>query len=507
MINTPDIQETPAPFTLSEKEEPIPLIEKQPIITEEKTSTVEPLKTKQNFIVQVPYSEKLEDEFSYDNETAFLPANTGKITEAIIKDIPRTRLAETQQGKEWIGAVNAGMETVVYGDGLNRTVDRDDSDFVQGVTSPQGVLTASAPSFKTNDGTKFTGERARLRIRQALKLGVIFNIPLWHSGFWIRIKAPSEGDLLELYRQITSEKISLGRSSYGLLFSNNTSYASKVLLDFCIENMYESSLAVAEGDDIRKYIKAPDLSVLFWGLACSVYSNGFQYTRPCISDPEKCNYIIKEKLDLSKLLWTDSSSLTQYQVNHMTKRQRGSMNVDSVKKYTDDFIRGQKKKIDLSDSVSMIIKLPTIVEHIDSGYRWVNGIEENYSKSLIKDEAKRDEYLLSQAKATAMRQYAHFVESIEVAGDVYDDIDTIEEVLNDLTASDKLRTNFMKMVAEYLDNSVISLVAIPTFKCPNCGGEQTSSKEHVHHPKLIPIDVIQTFFTLLISRLKKIEAR
>ena len=462
---------------------------------------------KQNFNIQHPFTSLLEDDFDYSNETAFLPSNVAKVTESIIKDIPRTRLAETAQGKEWIGAVNSGMESVVYGNGLTATANREGAEYVQGVESLQGVLAASAPAFKTNEANKFTGERARLRIRQALKLGVIFNIPLWHSGIWIRIKAPSEGDLLELYRQITSEKITLGRSSYGLLFSNNTSYASRILLDFCVDNMYESSLAIADGDNIRNYIKTPDLPVLFWGLACSIYSNGFQYTRPCISDPEKCNHVIKEKLDLTKLLWTDSSALTQHQIQHMTKRQRGSMEPDSLKRYADEFIRGQKKKIALSDQVNVTLKLPTVIEYVDAGYRWISTIEENYGKALIQDDTKRDEYLLSQGKATVMRQYAHFVDSIEVAGDVYDDSDTIEEVLNDLTASDKIRTSFMDKVANYLDESVVSLVAIPTFKCPSCGGEQVPNKEHAHHPKLIPLDIVQTFFTLLIARLRKIEAR
>jgi len=463
--------------------------------------------TQANFTVQTPYTSKLEDEFDYSNETAFIPANVNTVTRDNTKDIPKTRLAETQQGKEWINSVNAALETVVYADGLVKTANREDAQFVQGVTSPQGILAAGAPVFKTNEATKFTGERARLRIRQALKLGVIFNVPLWHSGFWIRIKAPSEGDLLELYRQMTSEKIALGRASYGLLFSNNTSYASRILLDFCIENMYESSLAIKEGDNIRKYIRTPDLPILFWGLACSVYSNGFQYTRPCISDPEKCNHIVKEKLDLSKLLWTDTTALTQHQINHMTKRQRSSMETDTLKRYTDEFIRGQNKKIALSDQVNIIAKIPTVVEHIDAGYRWINTIEENYSKALIQDESKRDDYLLSQGKATVMRQYAHFVESIEVAGDVYDDVETIEEVLNDLTASDKLRSTFMDKVAEYLDDSVVSLIAIPTFTCPNCGGEQLSSKALTRHPNLIPLDIVQTFFTLLLARLRKIEAR
>jgi hypothetical protein len=485
-----------------------------PVIPETKTSpetevisekTTETVKT--NFTVQVPFSTALADEFDYGEETAFLPSNSSAITDEIIKDIPKTRLAETQQGKEWVGALNAGMGSVIYNDGLGKTAARSEANFVQGVESPQGILTASAPTFKSKEDTKFTGDRARLRIRQALKLGVIFNVPLWHSGFWIRIKAPSEGALLELYRQMTSDKVTLGRATYGLIFSNNTSYAARVLLDFVIDNMYESSLAIKEGDNIRNYIKTPDLPILLWGLACSIYSNGFQYTRACISDPEKCNHILKEKLDLSKLLWTDSSALTAHQVNHMTKRQRGSMETDSLKRYTDEFIRGQKNKINLTDDVSITIKIPTIVEHIDSGYRWINTIEENYGKALIQDETKRDDYLISQGKATVMRQYAHFVESIEVAGDVYDDTETLEDVLNDLTASDKIRTAFMDKIAEYVADSTVSMIAIPTYTCPSCGGNQSPAKTHSAFSNLIPLDIIPTFFTLLLAKLRKIEAR
>lgn len=482
------------PVELESAKEPEPIKE-----------TVIPVKT--NFTVQVPFTSPLTDEFDYGEETAFLPSNSSTVTDEIIKDIPKTRLAETQQGKEWIGALNAGMSSVIYNDGLGKTAARSEANFVQGVESAQGILTATAPIFKSKEDTKFTGDRARLRIRQALKLGVIFNVPLWHSGFWIRIKAPSEGALLELYRQITADKVTLGRATYGLIFSNNTSYSARVLLDFVIENMYESSLAIKEGDNIRNYIKTPDLPILLWGLACSIYSNGFQYTRACISDPEKCNHILKEKLDLSKLLWTDSTALTQHQINHMTKRQRGSMETDSLKRYTDEFIRGQKNKVNLTDDVSITIKIPTIVEHIDSGYRWINTIEENYGKALIQDESKRDDYLISQGKATVMRQYAHFVESIEVAGDVYDDVETLEEVLNDLTASDKIRNTFMDKVADYLAESTVSMIAIPTYTCPSCGGDQSPTKTNASFPNLIPIDIIPTFFTLLLAKLRKIEAR
>ncbi len=474
---------------------------------EEESAVEPPVKNTTNFKLDYPYSSELLEEFDYRTDTAFLPSAAYSTTEEFIKEIPKLKLTDTQAEKQWQAAVNAGLEFTVLNSGLESTANREDATYAQTVQSEVGPLGASAPPFKTSETTKFTGERARLRIRQALKLGVIFNIPLWHSGFWIKIKSPSEGDLLEMYRQIVSEKVILGRESYGLIFSNKTSYTSKYLLDFCIENKYETSLDIREGDDIRKHIKVADLPILFWGLACATYPNGFQYTRGCISDPEKCLHVVKEKLDPSKLLWTDTSSLTQYQIKHMTKRQRGSMDMDSVKRYQDEFIKGQPKKFSLNDEVSFTLRTPSAAEHIDAGYRWINEIEENYSSSLIKDPQDRNVYLERQAKATMMRQYSHFVESITVAGDVHDDKEVIDNTLTDFTADDKLRNFFTEKVAQFIDESVVSMVAIPTYTCPNCGGEQKPAKNKKTHPNLIPIDVIQTFFTLVISRIQRIEAR
>lgn len=470
------------------------------------TQPEQPKKTT-NYTESVKYSSTLTEEFDYNKDTAFFPSASYSATDEVVKSIPKLKLSGTSEEKQWQVSVTAGKDFTVLDSGLENACLRDDANYQQAVQSEAGPLAASAPAFKSSDTTKFTGERARMRIRQALKLGVVFNVPLWHSGFWIKIKSPSEGDILELYRQIVSEKVVLGRESYGLIFSNKTSYTSRYLLDFCIENMYESSLDLKEGEDIRKYIKVPDLPILFWGLACAIYPNGFQYTRGCISDPEKCLHILKEKIDPSKLIWTDTDSLTEFQVKHMTKRQRNSVDVQSVKRYQDEFIRGQSKKVSMNDDVSFTLKTPTALEHIDAGYRWINEIEENYSSSLIKDVGERNNYLERQAKATMMRQYSHFVESIEVGADVYDDQETIDSILSDFTADDSLRDFFTKRVATFIDDSVISLIGIPTYKCPSCGGEQLPPKSRDTHQHLIPIDVIQTFFTLVISLIQRIEAR
>jgi hypothetical protein len=461
-----------------------------------------------NYTISKPFSFPLEDEFDYGGtETAFMPSATVAEISEKIKDLPKTQIASTRAGKEWIGVVSSGLESNVYASGLVDTAMREDANYLQEIPSEVGPLAASIPKYKVNDGVKFTGEKARMRVRQQQRLGATFSIPLWHSGFWIRIKAPNEGELLELYRQITADKITLGRATYGLLFSNNTSYATRTLLDFCVDHLYDTSLDIKEDDDIRDHIKTLDLQVVFWGLANAIWPNGFQYMRSCIADPDKCNHVIKERLDLSLLQMTDETQLTARQRSHMTRRSPRSMTIESLKLYHDEFLRGRPKKVQISKDLHMTFKVPTASQHIQSGHNWINAIEENYGRALIQDESRRDKYLIDQGKATVMRQYAHFIESIDVQGDLYEDTETIEDLLSDLTASDKIRDTFLKEVAKYIDASTFSFIAIPTFICPSCGGEQKPNRASTKHPDLIPLDVNNIFFALVVQRIRKIEAR
>lgn len=459
-----------------------------------------------NFKATEQYSSEGYEHFDLRHETALLPPASTSTTRAVMENLPQTPVGQDAKSQDWVGVVNGGLAATPFGEGLEDTTDREDAMFAQTVDSATGKLHGFAPKFKMREGVKPTGESARFHIRAAMGMGTVFAAPLWHSGFWVTLKAPPEAALLELYRQITAEKISLGRSTYGFMYSNGTAYTSRIMLDFIVDHLYESSLVLSDKDDIRNYIRVPDLQILIWAMANATWPNGFQYQRSCIADPEKCKHVIEEKLNLGKLLWTDTNALTESQVKHMTKRQRGSVSVEDVKRYTDEFVRGQDRKIQITDELSMILKVPTVVEHIEASYRWINTIEEMYARVLTQDDRARDEYLLNQGKATAMRQYTHFVKAVLVGDHEYDEVSTIEDTLNDLTSRDDVRAKFLEKAREYLDNSVISLVAIPTFKCPKCGGEQTG-EAHKHHPELIPLDVMQTFFQLLVQRLRKIEDR
>lgn len=468
-------------------------------VKETEIKTIDP-----NYVLDGQYAKPLEGQVDQTKENLIMPSDQNDLVrERVLKVSTKSKDFNAQ----WLSTLQGSMESVAYGNAFVATANRKDAQFSQKVDSSVGPLFLGLAKAKVNPNQKLSGENLRLMIRQSLDLGGTYNVPLWHSGFWVRFKAPGEAAILELYRALTEEKVSLGRSTYGLIFSNNTSFSSAAMLNFCEEHILSTSLSLPEGESIRKYLSVLDLPTLFWGMACAIWPTGVQYQRACTHDPEKCDHVVHELLDPSKLLFVDKTRLTARQIAHMTKRDKGSVTVESLAIYKDEFLNGQPKAIKFNDDLSLVIAIDSAQEHIDSGYRWVSELEETYPKVLIQDEKERDEYLIKQAKATVMRQYAHFVKSLTYMDVEYTDKKDIEDVVGDLSADDDLRQIFQDQIKNFIDDSTVSIIAIPTYKCPSCGKEQREAKEGESLQGLIPIEVMSNFFTLAVQKIRRIESR
>lgn len=382
-----------------------------------------------------------------------------------------------------------------------QTSEREGSAFRQGVQSERGLLTAAAPSFKDTENVKLTGERAMLRVRSLLNMGTIVQIPLWHSGFWVSLKAPTEAEILELHFRMAQEKTEFGRLTNGLAFSNETVFFTSMMMDFALAHLYDSSLKDTGEVNVRSKIVALDIPILLWGLACVIWPRGFQYARSIIKDDE--HKIIREKLNLSKLLWTDTSALTPWQVSHMANRSGNQMTNESVDRYRTEFTRGQARLIELAPGLSMTLKVPTADHYIRSGQSWINSIILMVDSVFgVSDDPKvREEQLFNHGRAANMRQFGHWVESIQLTnGNTIEDEDSIEQTLDVVSSVDEMRDKYRDGIRKYIEDSTVSLVAVPAV-----GDEEKS--ELARFPHLLPLDAVATFFTLLIQRVDQIKNR
>jgi len=436
-----------------------------------------------------------------------VPGDDAKTIQQAIDARPNIDITDTQSGLEWVNNLNASRVAVSYGGLLNKATLRPGAQYRQGVLAEKGILNAGNVRFRDTGDARLTGERAVLRVRGLLGLGSVIRIPLWHSGFWISLKAPSEASLLELNRKLTEEKITLGRSTFGMAFANTTVFFAGWIMDFALSHVYDSTLTPEAESNMRELIRAEDIPLIAWGLACVCWPQGFPYAR-AVLDPKAGEKVIKEKLNINKLLWVDNSALTAWQITHMSKIHGHHHAVTDLERYRKEFTRGHGREIVINEDMSIQLRSPTMTQYLNSGQKWINNIVHMVDKTFEQptNEQVRDSYIWDQGKATNMRQYAHFVESIKVTGgegqpdDIIVDEDTIDSIIDALSSDPDTRKKYFDGIKGYIEDSVISIVAIPAT-------EKEDTATLPRFPNLLVLDTLSVFFTLLVQKIPQIRDR
>lgn len=449
------------------------------------------------------------------SEEVKLPSETSANMEKCLGNMPNINMNDDPEARVWGQVLTDSIYNITFNDTLVPTTRAPGSDFRQKVDVGGKSFGISMASMTKAENENLKGERALFRVMSHLGMGSIFQVPLWHSGMWLSFKPPTESEIVELNRLIIADKINLGRNSYGLIYSNTTVYAVGRLVDFALSHVYDITVKRDDIDvgNLKDHISCQDIFSLLWGFTCTMYPRGFNFSRACVNDPSKCNHVVEEILNVSKLQWTNNSGLTEWQKTHMSSRQPRLKDMASVKRYKDELLKSQNSTVDIEgengQTIRITLKTPNITQYVDAGHRWIGSIVDTVNSSVGTnlDKNERDKFIFDKGKASSMRQYAHWVNSIELDTNIIDDVETIEKVLDSLSASDKLRNSFLTKVVDYINNSTISVIGIPVFECPKCGMEQAPEKPYPKVTDIIPIDVIQVFFELTAQRLGRIADR
>lgn len=422
-------------------------------------------------------------------------------------NIPNIDMISGKKGRDWYEVYEDSLRSNNKADALIESLRREGSEWQQSIQYEGGQLSAGRPRFSANpNGNYLSGERAVMKASAVLGLGSIVQIPLWHSGLWISIKAPQDYRIYELHQRIANEKINLGRLSNGMIFSNSSVYNISYMVNFVLEHIYDATVKDISMDYLKSIIKVTDIPTLLWGMACAIYPNGYPYQRSCINPNGECQEVVREMLALSKLSWTDNRSLTDWQRKHMSKRNVKASDVD-IARYQEEHKTIGSRSITLKEELRVVLSVPTIQQYEDSGFAWVDGIvlmmEDSFAVSLQGNQ--RNSYITAQGKLTSMRQYGHWVSKIYIGDEETDeDRETIEKLVGLFSSDDDISDKFFTEIGKYIDDSTISLIAIPSYECPACNYNQS---EDPKHPYLITLDVAQIFFTLLDQRMEKVEDR
>lgn len=387
----------------------------------------------------------------------------------------------------------------------------ENSKFYQGILHQDDLIQSGSVKTKDKVG-ELRGDVAILKIAKHLGLGELVRVPLYHSGLWLTFKPPAEADLIDFYNNLLREKITLGRETQGYTLSNFSTITNDELVDFAIAHVHSTNVKDLNISSLKSYINIHDLPILAWGFASSFYPDGFDFSRPCMNVEENCTYVSHEKLSMHKLLWVDNNALTPYQKEYMADYRSNKRTLDEFIKYKNDSNRLKGLTVK-HNNIKFNLKQATIEEHVDIGLKWINGITKVIEDQLInnndeKDLSKKRIELINQyVKVSILRQYAHFIESIEIDDNIITDRDTVDKALELFSASDDVREFLLKEIGQFIEKSTIAIIGIPTYKCPACGKLQNDPTLPENLTDVIPLDVVSLFFGLITLRASVILAR
>ena len=371
------------------------------------------------------------------------------------------------------------------------------------------------PVNKNMKGT-LSGNKAVLKFSNFLGVGGVTQIPLWHSGFWISLNPISEVDIIDLEIRIGENQIALGRKTNGAVFSNDEVVYNRILMDFVISHMSDTTIKLNDDEDIRDYMCMQDMYTIILGLIEAIKPNGFNVLLACKNAVKldkkngmKCDYSVSGTVDPKKLLWVNRNGLSKDQIKHMTSRSPYSVSTEDVVSYQDNLSVLNDKEVNItttSDNViTIIIKVPTIQEHISHGTMWVESVIDMVEDLLGNDnsEEAKNIKINEMSKATLLNTYLHFIKEIRTDDGVnVTDSSDISEVLNLFVKDKELYGAVVREIKSYINENKISVIGTPVYTCPTCKEDQDGGPGAF--TEIIPLNVISTFFDL--STLRKSQA-
>lgn len=511
---TPDATADIQPEQIPDKKEKKP----QNIINEDNyRPPVNPRPAFEKALVSSGYNEAEVKQITLD-EIIGLPSMQEKDVTDNLRNVPNLKLTPSEEAYRWQARGDQAYRYTTSDNMFDSTLTR--GKWTNSMQHNNKSLATAYPKLPSKSGASISGEVAAIQLSSHLGMGTVCNTKLPSSGFYITFKPPSEDQIIEVNRLLITGKVRLGRETYGLVFSNYSVFTMQTLLNFALSNIYVSTIKFNKEDKTQSssyldYIRIQDYPIIINGLAASIYPRGLMYESPCMVDPTKCLHVTSDTIVMTKMQHDDEDGMTEWHKTFLLDRSPQCKTVAEILQYQNTLTSLSDKEVEListeGTSVFITLKSPTVGNAITYGTNWVNNcvaaVEAN--AGLDMDEKTKNSLFIQQASASEMNHYLHFVKAVRW-GDFAEltSVEDISMMLGRLSQDDSIRESFVKEVRNYINNSTISVIGVPVYKCPAC--EQTpKSPDGLRSAlkEIIPLDVPSLFFDLLSHRLKRILRR
>lgn len=443
---------------------------------------------------------------------AFIRENPNTITRVldrcndILKALQEGKMAESDRDKRWMAALISGMqhtnlEKTPYG-----AVEREGSLWQDGIeVEGQPRLVRPGAPKPINDKTRKTSKENQLAyLNYRSGNGGTFESFLPRCGIWVRMRQPTLDELVTLQTELQALKLNLGAESKGASFSHADFMMLDLVTNLALSCVIGSNKSFNTPADLEHEITIFDEPVLHHGLAATLFPGGFNYSNPCIADPDVCSAVETWKMNMANIVYYDNSVFSQDQKKFIAKRFSPATDEDFAE-YRKAFAIGAPRVIWL-DNIGLKLAEPSVAARKASAQGWFDGLIE-MSQGVFNEPphgSNRLAYIQKLKNATTATQFSHWVtaiydmdeDAVEFEDQLYtDDPDLILEYMKSTLSAPQFIDRFQDAITEYCNQSIIGVVGLVSHNCPTCNTEQGRSFNE-RLPHIVPIDTVTTFFTL-----------
>lgn len=334
------------------------------------------------------------------------------------------------------------------------------------------------------------------------RLGTNAMVPMWHSGFHVRLRTPTARQFAELDAAIASEKNVFGRRTAGALFSNTRCYLESAILDLFIDCVEDTNIVSWTPEMVRRLLDGRDIQIASLALQATRYPSNYPAVEPCVEVEAGCRNVRNVSFTPMNSLIVDEARFTQLEIRHLSERfvQRTEQEVVNFQK---EASWNQMTTVRLTDTLELRLKHPKAIEIIDSGYVWAGGIAAATQRVLGDESPSRNRVNLMSnlIDAESLRRFIAYVDGViqdgnEAEWDEASLLHTLELIGDD----QQIIRRFELDVRNFEERDIIAYMGTPRYFCPECE-KRLSVKDpealaaYNANPIIVPQDATARFFT------------
>lgn len=423
----------------------------------------------------------------------------------VLKLMQEGKMAESTRDQLWLASISSGMrhtslETSPYG-----ALEREGSYWRDGIDAGGQRLERPGTPQQINDRTRKVSKESQLAyLNSRSGQGASFEAFLPRSGIWVRMRQPTLDELVTLQTELQALKLNLGAETKGASYSHADFIMLDLITNLALSCVIGSNKSFNTPADLENEITLFDEVALHHGLASTLYIDGFNYSNPCIADPDKCSSVTQFKMNMANIIYYDNNVFSADQKKFIAKRFQPATD-DDFKAYREAFSIGNAKVIWL-DNIGLKLAEPTIAARKRSGRQWYDGLVE-MSQGVFNEPPhgnSRLAYIQKLKKSTIATQYSHWVvaiydkddDAVNFEDQLYsDDPELILEYMKGTLSTPEFSTRFADAITNFCNESIIVIVGLVSHNCEVCNSVQGKAFNE-RLPHISPIDMVITFFTL-----------